>query len=266
MNPTPPRIVILAGPNGAGKSTSAPRILRDALGVDEFVNADVIAQGLSGLHPERVAMEAGRIMLKRIKALAAARRSFAFETTLSTRSFAPWLAGLEEGGYHLHLNYVWVPAPELSIARVAERVRQGGHHVPPDIIRRRYRKSLDNFFHLYRPLATHWVFYDNSRNRDLRPVAIGSGRTTREILDPDTWNRVMPQQPAAREEPARYRTEFDREVEAITRAGNEAIHEALWQHCHAGNPVAVWENEQVVWIQPDELREFLENNPLPPKP
>lgn len=266
MEQRAPRVAILAGPNGAGKSTSAPRILRDALGVDEFVNADVIAQGLSGLHPERMAIQAGRIMLKRIRALAEQRVNFAFETTLSTRSFAPWLASIIERGYELHLNYIWVPAPDLSIARVSERVRQGGHHVPADIIRRRYHKSIDNFFTLYRPLATSWVFYDNSGSRGLRPVAAGKGLRTEEILDPDIWNIIMPQQSTAREEPAHYATEFDREVAAITRAGSEAVYEALWEHCRAGNPVATWRNGKVAWIQPDELRETLENYQLPPKP
>ena len=267
MGNNPPQVVVVAGPNGAGKSTSAPHLLRDALKVEEFVNADVIAQGLSGLHPERVAIQAGKIMLKRIKALAEQRKDFAFETTLSTRSFAPWLSSIIETGYEVHLNYVWVPAPELSIARVAERVRQGGHYVPDDIVRRRYGKSLNNFFHLYRPLATTWFFYDNSAQGDLRLVASGSRDQVDQIIDSDTWYTVMPQQAAVREEPAPYSTpEFERKQAAVTRAMAEAIHDALWEHCRAGNPVAGWEDGKVVWIQPDELREKLENYQFPPKP
>lgn len=143
-----PQVVVLAGPNGAGKSTSAPRLLRGALGVEEFVNADVIASGLSGFAPERVAMAAGRVMMQRLRGLAEARTNFAFETTLATRSFAPWLSCLISSGYVLHLVFLWLPSAEIAVARVQERVRRGGHHVPEDVVRRRYRAGLRNFFQL----------------------------------------------------------------------------------------------------------------------
>src|SRR5438105_2197391 len=106
MSKDGPRVIVLAGPNGAGKSTSAARLLRGALGVNEFVNADVIAQGLPLVPPERVAMAAGRIMMQRLKELAAARASFAFETTLASRTFAPWLVHLKAGAYRLHLVFL----------------------------------------------------------------------------------------------------------------------------------------------------------------
>ena len=140
-----PKVVVIAGPNGAGKSTTAPAILRDALRVHEFVNADPIAAGLSAFSPESVALAAGRIMLDRVHELAHEGRDFAFETTLASTTFAPWLRGLQNNGYKFHLVYLCLPTVELAVARVAERVRRGGHAVSEGIVRRRYDRSLDNF-------------------------------------------------------------------------------------------------------------------------
>lgn len=133
-----PHIIILAGPNGAGKSTSAPVLLRDTFAVDEFVNADSIAQGLSAFRPESVALEAGRIMLRRLQELAGKRTDFAFETTLASRIFAPWLKQLAATGYKSHLMFLTLPNADAAIARVASRVNLGGHNVPAPDIRRRF--------------------------------------------------------------------------------------------------------------------------------
>ena len=122
MTNQPPKVVILAGPNGAGKSTSAARLLLGAMRVDEFVNADTIARGLSAFAPERVALNAGRIMLRRIKELSAERANFAFETTLATRSYAPWLKEIQAEGYEVHLLFLWLPSADMAVARVADRV------------------------------------------------------------------------------------------------------------------------------------------------
>src|SRR5437763_2952844 len=138
MPETSPSVVVIAGPNGAGKSTAAPALLSGVLGVSEFVNADVIAQGLSGFNPEGAAIAAGRIMLGRLKELANARKSFAFETTLASKTFAPWIAGLTRRGYEFHLIFLWLGSVELALDRIAQRVREGGHHVPDDVVRRRY--------------------------------------------------------------------------------------------------------------------------------
>ena len=151
-----PHVLVLAGPNGAGKSTAAASMLWSPLGVTEFVNADVIAQGLSGFNPEGAAMQAGRIMLARLKQLAAGRASFAFETTLASPNFAPWIAGLRQLGYAFNLYFLWLPTADMAVERVAARVRSGGHHVPEETIRRRYDRGLANFFRAYLPLATNW--------------------------------------------------------------------------------------------------------------
>jgi len=157
-----PKVVVIAGPNGAGKSTAAPLLLREALAVGEFVNADTLAAGLSAFASEQVAFAAGRVALRRLRELAAARRDFAFETTLASRSFAPWLKQLRKSGYRFELVYLWLPHAELAVERVAERVQRGGHNIPPDVIRRRYEKSLKNFFNLYRQLCDFWLMLDNS--------------------------------------------------------------------------------------------------------
>src|SRR5688572_20830457 len=136
---------MLAGPNGAGKSTSAPLLLKGALAVEEFVNADTIAQGLSAYRPESAAITAGRVMLDRLRFLAHEGRDFAFETTLSGRAHAVWLQELRASGYTAHLAFLSLPSPDLAVARVAERVRQGGHHVPENVVRRRYLAGLKNF-------------------------------------------------------------------------------------------------------------------------
>jgi predicted ABC-type ATPase len=184
-----PQAILIAGPNGAGKSTLAPFLLRDTFGLLEFVNADSIALGLSAFRPEGAALEAGRVMLRRLRELAAGRNSFAFETTLSTRSYAPWIAGLKEGGYDFHLIFLWLPSPDLALRRVRDRAALGGHDVPEDIVRRRYAKGLRNFFPLYRPLADSWTVYDNSEPGGMRRVAAGAGDATTDVTDETSWQR-----------------------------------------------------------------------------
>jgi predicted ABC-type ATPase len=157
-----PHIIVIAGPNGAGKSTTAPSLLKGTLEVTEFVNADLIAQGLSGFQPEGAVFHAGRVMLERIHYLAKKRIDFAFETTLASRTFAPWIANQRKKGYVFYLVFLWLPSEDFAVARVAERVRMGGHNVPEETIRRRYHAGIRNFFKLYRPLADIWFFYDNS--------------------------------------------------------------------------------------------------------
>lgn len=187
----PPKVVVIAGPNGAGKSTVAPRLLRGPLGVSEFVNADTIARGLSELNPDRVALAAGRIMMSRLKELAAAKQDFAFETTLASRTFAPWLKELVAGGYQFWLVFLWLPSEEFAVTRVAERVSRGGHNIPDTTIRRRYSAGLKNFFKLYRPLAYHWDMYDNSLKGQPRRVASGAWTVPDVIHDPVKWQSIL---------------------------------------------------------------------------
>jgi len=187
MDPSP-TIVVIGGPNGAGKSTAAPGLLGH-LGVETFVNADLIAQGLSGLNPQTRAFEAGRVMLSEMRRLVARNETFAFESTLASRSFAPWIKRLQSCGYEFWLEHVWVPTPEIALARVASRVRAGGHSVPEDVVRRRWRRSAVNFWHLYAPIAQRWVVYDNSNAGAYERVAQGglAYRET-EVANSNDWD------------------------------------------------------------------------------
>jgi predicted ABC-type ATPase len=185
-----PKVVVIAGPNGAGKSTTAPAVLRRAWQVDAFVNADTIAAGLSAFSPETVAIAAGRLMLDRVRELARECRDFAFETTLASRSFAPWLKKLQADGYTFHLVYLWLPTVELAVARVAERVRRGGHAVPEGIVRRRYDRSLANFFDLYSAFADSWVMLDNSIRQRPRLIARRVLERPVRIYDANGWHAL----------------------------------------------------------------------------
>jgi predicted ABC-type ATPase len=181
------KVLAIAGPNGAGKSTLAPFLLRDEYGLLEFVNADAIAHGLSAFNPQSVAFEAGRVMLKRLRDLALRGESFAFETTLSSRSYAPWISGLRRQGYEFNLMFLWLRSPELAVERVRARVRAGGRDVPEGVIRRRYVKGVRNFFGLYQPLSDSWGVYDNSSRDEPRLLAQGVGKTVSRILVENVW-------------------------------------------------------------------------------
>lgn len=190
MSEPGPTLIIIAGPNGAGKSTLAPFLLRDALGLMEFVNADTVALGLSAFQPETVAMEAGRIMLKRLRDLARQQADFAFETTLASRSYARWLHRLRHEGYNLHLLFLWLRSPDMAIERVKERVRLGGHDIPEAIIRRRYYRGIQNFFNLYQSLVDTWVVYDNSVSGEPTTIARWMDTPTLDIYEPELWLKV----------------------------------------------------------------------------
>ncbi|OGX18836.1 MAG: hypothetical protein A2105_04525 [Omnitrophica WOR_2 bacterium GWF2_63_9] len=181
---------MIAGPNGAGKTSSAPDLLQEAVGIDAFVNADVIAQGLAAFSPESAAFVAGRIMLRRIEELARAREDFAFESTLAGRSAHRLLTGLVGVGYDVHIIYLWLPSPDLAVARVRRRVEAGGHDVPEPVIRRRFWKSLVNFDRLYRLVTTTWRLYDGSALGGRPLIAHGTGAREPVVLNEATWLEI----------------------------------------------------------------------------
>lgn len=182
-------VIVIAGPNGAGKSTTAPSLLKGALEVTEFVNADLIAQGLSAFQPEMTAFQAGRIMLNRLHYLANKCIDFAFESTLASKTFAPWITGLRKKGYDFHLVFLWLPSEDFAINRVAGRVKAGGHNVPEDAIRRRYHAGLKNFFELYQKITDKWFFYDNSATEP-RLIAYGEGVSNLVVMDDTMWHNI----------------------------------------------------------------------------
>ena len=163
-----PRIVILAGPNGAGKTTFAREYLPSDVACPVFVNADLIAAGISPFAADTAAIRAGRIMLGEIRRHVARGRTFAFETTLAGRRYARLIPEWRRRGYHVHIAFLSLPDPDLAVARVAARVRQGGHDVPEEIVRRRFDSGRSNFEAVYRGLVDSWAMYDASFQPPLR--------------------------------------------------------------------------------------------------
>lgn len=160
--PTPPRCIVIAGPNGAGKTTFAREFLPKDAGIIHFVNADLIAGGLSPFRPQLAALAAGRMFLAELDRLALVRASFAFETTLSGLGHLSRLQQLKAAGYRIEIVFLKLDSPALALRRVAARVRQGGHAVPRADVLRRYRRGWENFTHSYRLAAYAWAVYDNS--------------------------------------------------------------------------------------------------------
>lgn len=158
----PRRVLIIAGPNGAGKTTFARELLPREADCPNFVNADLIAAGLSPFRPAAAAIRAGRLMLAEIERYFAERVSFAFETTLSARTYAKMIPTWQDAGYRVELVFLRLRSVRLAIRRVRERVRQGGHAVPIEVIRRRFHAGWTNYETLYRPLVNAWRLYDNS--------------------------------------------------------------------------------------------------------
>ena len=162
LDVTRPKIIVIAGPNGAGKTTFAREFLPQEAGCPVFVNADLIAAGLSPFAPERAALQAGRLTLAAIAQHVARRESFAFETTLSGRAYARQMAQWQALGWRVELFFLSLPSADMAVQRVAERVRQGGHNIPEATIRRRFEAGRRLLTEVYQPLVDQWVVYDNA--------------------------------------------------------------------------------------------------------
>jgi predicted ABC-type ATPase len=158
------KLYIIGGCNGAGKTTASFNILPELLHCKEFVNADEIARGISPFQPEKVAIEAGRIMLQRIEELISSTVDFSFETALSTRSFVRTIERARSKGYYVTLIFFWLESIELAKNRVSKRVKEGGHHIPPDVIERRYNAGINNLFNIYQNNVDSLFIYDNSNS------------------------------------------------------------------------------------------------------
>ena len=184
-----PQLYIIAGPNGVGKTTYARDFLPDEVRCLEFINADMIAQGLAPFAPAKASVRAGRIMLERLDELVAKRESFSFETTLSGRGYASFLKECRAAGYCIHLDFLWVPGLTLTSARVSERVSKGGHNIPGDVQLRRFFLGLRNLFSLYRPLVDHWRLFDNSF---LTPLCLAEEREGKLLVHvEDTFDAIQ---------------------------------------------------------------------------
>jgi predicted ABC-type ATPase len=157
-----PKILILAGPNGAGKTTFAREFVRKELGFKHFVNADLIAAGMSPFEPELAAIAAGRVMLDHIAHLVKAKESFVIETTLSGLGYARHISEWKKIGYQVSLTFLSLPSEAIAVKRVKNRVKQGGHNIPTHVIKRRFLAGRDNFHNIYKNLVDHWVLFDNT--------------------------------------------------------------------------------------------------------
>lgn len=182
------RLYIIAGCNGAGKTTASYTILPEILDCKEFVNADEIAKGLSPFRPEKAGIEAGRLMLKRIELLLESGENFAFETTLSTRSYVNFIEKAKEKNYQVTCLFFWLRSVELAISRVETRVREGGHHIPEDVIRRRYKSGLTNFFKLFLPRVDNWLFVNNSG--DMYEIIAEGAMNEVTVNNVDQWKEL----------------------------------------------------------------------------
>ena len=181
---------IIAGCNGAGKTTASYTVLPEMLDCFEFVTADEIARGISPFQPEKVPIEAGRIMLKRMRDLSANKVDFAIETTLSSKSYAQFIRNAQLEGYHVSLTFFWLNSPELAIERVKARVVAGGHNIPEDVIRRRYWAGIKNLSQTYFPICDYWTIIDNS-TPPFQIVAKGFRNSVQKILNNQIFNQII---------------------------------------------------------------------------
>ena len=179
---------IIAGPNGSGKTTFAKKFLPEYAKCTNFVNADLIAQGLSPFSPRIAAMKAGRLVLGQIRDFAEKNIDFAFETTLAGKSYVLLLKELKKRGYEVHLFFLWIPSTELALARIKERVAEGGHDVPVQDVRRRFHRGMQNLFKLYKPLLDSWMLFDNAGSIPKLIAEEKSGRLS--ISDKDLYDKI----------------------------------------------------------------------------
>ena len=181
-----PNLYVIAGCNGAGKTTASLSFLPQMLNCYEFVNADSIAAGLSPLQPDKVAFKAGRIMLDRLRKLIVEKVDFAFETTLSTRSYPSLLKHAKDNGYKIWLLFFWLPSADMAIARVTSRVKNGGHFIPDDVIIRRYYRGITNLINIYSRLVDNWFVLDNS-SIEPQLIAEGNENIVIQIINEELW-------------------------------------------------------------------------------
>jgi predicted ABC-type ATPase len=185
-------LYIISGCNGAGKTTASFTILPEMLNCKEFINADSIAFGLSPFNQEQVAIEAGRIMLTRIDALLQSKEDFAIETTLASKSYVSLIHRASQMGYKITLVYFWLSSPEEAKQRVATRVSKGGHHIPDEIVERRYYRGLYNLKNLFVPICDFWIVVDNNTGKP-QLVISGEFGESKIIYNADIWNIITHQ-------------------------------------------------------------------------
>lgn len=182
------KMYIIAGCNGAGKTTASFTILPEFMQCDEYINADEIARGLSPFHPERVPVEAGKLMILRITDLMKKGTTFAVETTLSTHSYVNLIKKAHKAGYVVELIFLWLSSADVAVKRVAKRVSEGGHNIPEDVIRRRYDAGIRNLIEIYSQIVDRWILIDNN-STSVVVAETRNGDTT--VFDLDRYNQIL---------------------------------------------------------------------------
>lgn len=182
-------VYIIAGSNGSGKTTFAKEFLPSYANCPYFVNADLIAQGLSPFSPQSVTIKAGKLVLEQIDELSNKGIDFGFETTLSGKTYQRHFQSLKEKGYSLHLFFLWIPSSKLAIARIKDRVEEGGHYVPTVDVKRRFDRSISNFFKLYLPLLDSWIIFNNAGSK---PIIIAKKDNSHiDIIDNKLFEKIL---------------------------------------------------------------------------
>jgi predicted ABC-type ATPase len=270
-----PNLFVIAGPNGAGKTTYARRFLPEEMRTREFVNADMIAAGLSPFAPDTAAFEAGRIMLKRLRELTAQRVDFSFETTLSGRAYAPLLREMRAAGYYIWMDFLWIPQLGITRQRVRQRVAKGGHDIPEEVQQRRFHLGVRNLATLYRPLLDKWRLYDNTHEQPHLVASEKGGALS--VVDAGKLALIeqvasvsfMPEAPKdwQFEEPVAFTSE---EVDRRSmRAMRKAYADAVLENLRFGLPIIQYRDGQIIEVPAEDLapraRRILEANgePLP---
>jgi len=270
-----PNLFIIAGPNGAGKTTYARDFLPAEMRCHEFVNADLIAAGVSPFAPAQAGFEAGRIMIRRLHQLLAERKDFAFETTLSGYGYIPLLEEARTARYRIRLDFLWIASLDVARERIRQRVRKGGHDIPDDVQQRRFAKGIRMLIEHYRPLLDHWRLYDNTGdNPDLVAVEKESVFTVVDAarlaqIERSASMRFMPEIPPRAVEEAVAMT-FEEETRRSMRALHRAYARVVLENIAYGLPVIQWREGRGVVAVPAELlaplaHRILETNgePLP---
>jgi len=272
-----PNLFIIAGPNGAGKTAYARRFLPEEMRLQVFLNADLIAAGLSPFAPDQAAYDAGRLMLLRLRKLTDHREDFSFETTLSGRTYAPLLEKLRAAGYHICLDFLWIPELDVSRQRVLQRVSKGGHDIPESVQSRRFHLGLRNLAGIYRPLLHRWRLYDNTSADPHLVAEEVEGRIA--VADAPLLARIeqiagirfVPDtQPDSIEEPGQFSSAEN--TRRSKRAMRKAFADVVLENLRYGLPVIQYLDGKVVKTPAEELaplaRHILaaDGEPLSPEP